>query len=1369
MTTHSRTVFRVGLLMLGLLAILIVQRAGIVRAAPPTELFFSEYLESQPGNRKAVEIYNGTGAAVTLTGTYNVVLYVNGSSTPSSPINLTGSIADGDVFVLAHTDTPGAMGFTADQTSGSLTFNGDDAVALRNGTTIIDIIGQTGFDPGSEWGTGLSSTQDNTLRRKSTICAGDANGADVFDPAVEWDGYADGTSDGFGSHTAICAPAGPVINEMQVNTAGEDFEFVEIAGTAATDLSSLTLIGVESDFGGSAGTIDKVISLSGQTIPADGFWVAANPTAVTTYLITPDMSIPANTFENSTATYFLVSGFTGALSDDLDTDDNGTLDSTPWTEIIDSVNIRDAGATDFDYGAPITGPDGSNQPSGIFRCPDLTGSFSATFLNYSMPNGTPGISNAALCAGDVAPTVSSTTPADNATNVAANTNVTITFDETVVISGTVKVEGSLSGIQNVSPTTGDNTTFTLDPADFTAGETVTVTVLATQVTDQDGTPHNMAADYVFDFTINSGVPVCDQAFTPIYDIQGSGAAVIINSEITTEGVVVGDFEGAPPALRGFFIQDVTGDADPTTSDGIFVFDSTNSDNVAVGDVVRVTGTPGENQGQSQIGFLNGPIVDCGTGAVTPVDVSLPVASATYLEQYEGMLIRLPQTLYVTEHFQLGRFGQVVMSSGGRLQQPTNVALPGAPALAIQATNDLNRIIIDDGYNSQNPDPILFGRGGNLLSAGNTLRGGDTATNIVGVMTYTWAGHNASGNAYRVRPINALGGSVPNFQVANPRPASAPAQTGTLRVGGMNVLNYFNTFGNLCTGGVGGAPTDCRGADTQAEFDRQWPKTVAALVGSGADVIGLGEVENDGYDALSAIAELTDQLNDATAPGTYAYIDVDAETGQLNALGTDAIKVGFIYKPGSVTPVGTTAALNTVAFVNGGDASPRNRPALAQAFEEVGTGAQFIVVANHLKSKGSACTAPDAGDGQGNCNTVRTNAVSQLITWLGTDPTGTGDPDVLIVGDLNSYAKEDPIAALEAAGYINLIAQFGGVNAYSYAFNGQWGYLDHALANATMETQVTGTAEWHINADEPNVLDYTIDHKSPGQQISLYNDDEFRMSDHDLALVDLELDAPSSLYISTRTAGSVGPLSYGSEDILKWDGSAWSIWFDGSATGLTPVGKWIHNINAFWIEDEDIGSVILSFAHNARFVPGIVPRVDGMDLVRWDGSAYTLYFDGSDVGLTVKTQEKIDGLHILPDGYQPIPVSCPGGNLLISTQGPGRVPAFGGGQIRFGGEDILGFCATNLGSATAGWWYMVLDGSSVGLPKNAITSISANADGSVISFTTSRPINVPGANGGHSMVFEYDTVNGTFNGPVFSAPAVGIDERVDGLHVANDLP
>jgi uncharacterized protein len=168
-----------------------------------------------------------------------------------------------------------------------------------------------------------------------------------------------------------------------------------------------------------------------------------------------------------------------------------------------------------------------------------------------------------------------------------------------------------------------------------------------------------------------------------------------------------------------------------------------------------------------------------------------------------------------------------------------------------------------------------------------------------------------------------------------------------------------------------------------------------------DILGVNELENDGYGPTSAIQFLVDRLNAATASGTYAFIDIDANTAQVNALGTDAIKVALLYKPAVVTPVGQTAVLNTEAFVNGGDSAPRSRPSLAQAFEQNANGQRFIVDINHLKSKGSACDAPDAGDGQGNCNAVRVQAAQTLIAWLASNPTGTGDPDVLLIGDYNS--------------------------------------------------------------------------------------------------------------------------------------------------------------------------------------------------------------------------------------------------------------------------------------------------------------------------------------------------------------------------------
>jgi predicted extracellular nuclease len=194
----SRVRLALGLALLAALALLM----GGVRSAvgAPAELFFSEYIEGT-SNNKALEIYNGTTAAVDLAaGGYNVQMCFNGSTACSLTINLTGAVAAGDVFVLAHSSANAAILAQADQTNGAGWFNGDDAVLLRKGTTVIDSIGQLGFDPGTEWGTGVTSTQDNTLVRKPSIQAGDTNQSDAFDPLTEWDGFATDDSSNLGTH-----------------------------------------------------------------------------------------------------------------------------------------------------------------------------------------------------------------------------------------------------------------------------------------------------------------------------------------------------------------------------------------------------------------------------------------------------------------------------------------------------------------------------------------------------------------------------------------------------------------------------------------------------------------------------------------------------------------------------------------------------------------------------------------------------------------------------------------------------------------------------------------------------------------------------------------------------------------------------------------------------------------------------------------------------------------------------------------------------------------------------------------------------------------------------------------------------------------
>ncbi len=185
----------------------VVLSVATARAAP-SDLFISEYVEGSSSN-KALELYNGTGAPVTLTGHYSVQLYANGSPTVTATIPLTGTVAAGDVFVLARSAAVAAILAQADQTTSNFLWNGNDAVALVKDGANLDVLGQIGVDPGVEWGTGDASTADNTLRRKPAVLAGDPSGSDAFDPALEWDGFPIDTFDGLGGHTVSIGPNQP--------------------------------------------------------------------------------------------------------------------------------------------------------------------------------------------------------------------------------------------------------------------------------------------------------------------------------------------------------------------------------------------------------------------------------------------------------------------------------------------------------------------------------------------------------------------------------------------------------------------------------------------------------------------------------------------------------------------------------------------------------------------------------------------------------------------------------------------------------------------------------------------------------------------------------------------------------------------------------------------------------------------------------------------------------------------------------------------------------------------------------------------------------------------------------------------------------
>ncbi|MDF1594927.1 MAG: ExeM/NucH family extracellular endonuclease [Acidimicrobiia bacterium] len=601
-----------------------------------------------------------------------------------------------------------------------------------------------------------------------------------------------------------------------------------------------------------------------------------------------------------------------------------------------------------------------------------------------------------------------------------------------------------------------------------------------------------------------GLDSCSAPFTPIFAIQGSGAASSYDgTDVWTEGVVTADFQ-ASSQLSAFYIQDPVGDADSATSDGVMVYHrDTWGYDVNVGDHVRVLAEVDEFNGLTELTSVDN-VIDCGTGSVAPTEVVLPVVDPGAWESYEGMLITFPQSLSISEFFNFDRFGEMVLSNG-RQFQPTQIFEPGSSeATDLLAENLRNRITLDDGRGSQNPDPAIHPNGA-IFDLTNRFRGGDHVTNVTGVLDYSF------GN-YKIQPTQGA-----DYDAINPRADAPDVGEASIKVASFNVLNLFTHLDDGVNDICGPTGLDeCRGADTAEEYERQLTKIVAGIIGTGADVLGLQEIENDIRDdepvypnrAHDPVLALVEALNAVEGDGTWAW------AGEATYYNDYPVRNEIIYRTESVTPIGTPVALEDPAFdVSASGDDPVGRPPLAQTFAD-GNGEVFTVVTNHFKSKGSSCGSlgdPDTGDGSGNCNLTRVAQSEALLLFVADLPAATQDNDVLIIGDLNSYAKEAPVSALEDAGYTNLLALYDGPEEYTYVFDGQLGNLDHALGSSSVLSQVTGTAAWHINSDEPDILDYDTSFKKDAQ-VLLYEPNAYRASDHDPVIVGLDLTAASDFVV-----------------------------------------------------------------------------------------------------------------------------------------------------------------------------------------------------------------------------------------------------------------
>jgi hypothetical protein len=799
---------------------------------------------------------------------------------------------------------------------------------------------------------------------------------------------------------AVAVGPGITINEIRGDQPSDDIdEYFELTGDPGASLADHTYV-VIGDGAGGSGVIESVTSLSGLSLDGEGFFVAAEGTFT---LGTADLTTTLNFENGDNVTHLLVTGFTGASGNDLDTNDDGVLDSQPWTAIVDSVALLQfVGGGDQVYSATTVGPEGTFAPGHVYDC---------------------------------------------------------------------EVDGWLIGT-------------------FEGGEDTPGAVNSCDAEPPEATP------------------------VAIHDIQGSGAASPLDGTLVEiSGVVVGDFQGnsfAGNQLNAFFVQEEPADWDTevNTSEGIFVFASGAPD-VSVGDIITVTGVVDEFSGKTELTAVIEVTVDgFDASAVVATEIALPVSDLSDLEPYEGMLVTFPQDLYISEFFNYDRFGEIVLSTA-RQYQGTHVAAPGDPANAVTAANILARITLDDGRSSQNPDPAIHPEGDEFTLT-HTFRGGDILQSVTGVMDFAFG-------LYRIQPVHldgeGVGGPVVNYLNDNPRPSSPDPVGGDVKVATFNVLNFFTHIddgvNDICgpTGNL-----ECRGADNAGELTRQLDKLVAGIIALDADIVGVQEIENDildsdGNRAHDAVLTLVEALNTAERGEVWAWV------GEANHYNDYPVRNDFIYRVASVTPVGDPVALADDAFdetVDEDTIEPLGRPPLAQTFKSnlPKTGKQpFTVVVNHFKSKGSSCAAigdPDLLDGQGHCNLTRVAQAHALLGFV--DDLADEVSGVLVIGDLNSYAMEDPISALEDGGLANLVKMFEGPGAYSFVFDGQLGNLDTALATRSLLNRVSGLTVFHINADEPDILDYDTSFKLPAQD-ALYEPLPYRVSDHDPIIIGLELGGP----------------------------------------------------------------------------------------------------------------------------------------------------------------------------------------------------------------------------------------------------------------------
>ena len=735
----------------------------------------------------------------------------------------------------------------------------------------------------------------------------------------------------------------------------------------------------------------------------------------------------------------------------------------------------------------------------------------------------------------------------------------------------ITTTGDQAGAAGVVDMVGATGSTSFETAATSAGATTTSSLNRTTAgadTDNNTTDFSLAAPTPQ--AAGPGTPPPPPTEHTIAEIQGTDTDTSphVGETVITQGVVTADY--ATGGFNGFYLQTAgTGgptDATPGASDAIFVFGSAAAAKVHLGDFVQVQGKVSEFAGTTEIGATadNVTVLPDAHDPVTPAAIAYPTTDAAR-EAHEGELLAPTNEFTVTDNFDTNSFGEVGLATGDhQLVQPTDVANPTtdpAGVSAVQADNAQRGVVLDDGSstnflnNANKAIPLPW------LATDNPVRIGSPATLHQPVILEF---RNSAWDFQPTTPVTGEGTAVATFgdtRAANEAPQEVG---GDLRLATFNVENFFPTSaadytgldaGNTCTSFDDRAgtpitvnqcsPNGPRGAWDATNLQRQLAKEIPAINSLDADVVSLEEIENSvqfGKDRDDALAKLVAALNDAAGTTRWAFVPSPDPANLPPTDEQDVIRTAFIYNPAKVQPVGSSVVLADQS--DPGEPFANAREPLAQEFKRKGAldSDGFLVVVNHLKSKGDsspAATGDNANGIQGAFNGDRVRQAHALVDFANQVAAERGTQKVFLVGDFNSYTQEDPMQVLYQAGYVNQASD--DPKDVSYEFGSTAGSLDHVLASPAAAGMVTGRDVWQINAEESVGFEYS---RYNYNATLLYQPNQFRASDHNPELVGLS--APFSQEASTVSVTATPDRIRKKKDTTRIDVTV-------SAAQATPTG------------------------------------------------------------------------------------------------------------------------------------------------------------------------------------------------------------------------